>query len=636
MSDSNNKTKNSKKNNNNKKNESSPSLERDKIEIIEIDDDSDDDDEINAIAAAALLQKSDSSADVVRSSNRTEETAVTAKQRPLLKDNDDANSTSSSEVQYVRTVPAGNEQQSILESVPQHHHPTKPKGKKLKENKEEQNLGEPQQDRDCNKGGKDDGTKQVEKTPPSKESRTSKKEEDDPMGDRSPETNTSGNNASADKTRDEITNRDNVDENVPPAEPTIAPHRTGPPFVMTEIVDTPYKEDANAEVGEALFEEFKSMLEPKVNQNGEVGMNQQLQFIFGDSFDKVVFDTRRAIKSADECYDPSWMDGKMTMDQQTRWVPSRQLVVCLCEDRLVHADQATLNRIVRDLETTKAVRDAIAHWSMQEDFPNLAACNKTIQYNDNTNVRHCCHCEIFVARSFSLLNIMRRTESVPSSLSTKIRNCLTIMDNNCSISRDKVLKLQKELKRKKEKAARKLQQEQRRLSKESSSTPRSFVDDGSTSNNIRNHATTTPVTEISVARRNTAAEEGSVSSVVTTELAPSDITRGSNHRTATTGSNTAASTTRVGVQNAEDRRRSLMMLYNIVQEQHSRLGQTIDLLQNSIQEHRALERMEAREEIRAELLREMKQEKKTEKRQQCKTAGSTSQKRGKKRSRNST
>jgi hypothetical protein len=402
---------------------------------------------------------------------------------------------------------------------------------------------------------------------------------------------------------------------------------SGPPFCITEIVDSPYKENANAEVGEESFDDLKQLMEPVKGRDGTLRMNPEMQKLFGENFDKVVYDIRQAIKASKECYDPAWMDGRLAEDQQVRWVPSRQLVACLCEDRLASASQTTLNRICRDLDTTKAVRDALAALNVQEDFPNLAACNKTILYNEDANVRACCLCEIFVARALSFLIIMRRTETVASSIVSKIRSCLTIMNKHCGISRDKVLKLQKDWERKRQKAARKLLQQERRhsSSKETASSKSPGIESRSSSHSINNAPG--PVTEISVAR---AAEEGSESSVVTTELATSDSTRAGNR-------NINPNTTRIGVQNAEDRRRSLIMLYNIVQEQHNRLGQTIDLLQDSIREHRVLERIEAREEIRAELLKEMKEQakNKSKERQSSSSKGSSSKKRSAKRPRHS-
>jgi hypothetical protein len=366
----------------------------------------------------------------------------------------------------------------------------------------------------------------------------------------------------------------------------IAAPSTGP-FEMIKIVASPYEENSNAEVGEALFEDFKALLEP-IDGTGN-DMNPKLECFFGDSFARAVFDARQAIKARNECFVPSWVDGKLGDMEQARWIPCRHLGACLFEDRFVSASLATLSRISRDLETTKSSKDAIAHLGLQEQFPKLAACNKSFMYNEDDCARECFLCEIFVARAYTILYSLGREAATPESLLKKMPACLKIMEANCNVSRDKVVKLQQKWERKRQITT--FKQSQKSIKEKDGTCSR---DDGSSNDLIPAQG---PVTEISVVRRTGAPKRGSPSGRSTTcpELDASDDTR--------------RDARRVSVRNAEERQHDLMLLYNIVDEQHVRLGQSIEFLQDRIREHWALLRMEMRDDIRAELKTEMRQQK---------------------------
>jgi len=334
---------------------------------------------------------------------------------------------------------------------------------------------------------------------------------------------------------------------------------------MVEIVESPYEEGGNAELGEDCFEELKILMTPVLSEDGQMGIHEEMEFYFADKLALSVSKAYQEIGKEENCYLTSWVGGKIG-GTDCGWVPNRHLLLCLHGERLAAASEATLRMIVRDLDCTKYVLQAMKEWKLEAKYMNLSSCKS---FFFESNKARCYKCEIFVARAFVAFDVLIKTHSVTNSMAAKIDACLSIMNEHVRVNPQRLAKRKLELESKKEKVV----AGQKKTGQEDLVHP---------------VPAQRPLKEISVTI-NSEEEDGSASAVTTDLLVSANPT-----------------SQRRSVQTPEERVQTLQMLYDIVREQHDRLGQTIALFQDSVEEHQRLSREELREEVRAELMQEMR------------------------------
>ena len=326
---------------------------------------------------------------------------------------------------------------------------------------------------------------------------------------------------------------------------------------MNEIVKSPYEPKESAEVGEKIFDDMKALLESK--EDGSV--YPEAARLFGMRLAEALVGANEQIGKAGMVYSPNWQEGKIR-GVQCGYIPKALLLLCLQEQRFARANEAVLGGVIKDLGTCKIVKEAMEEWKMSEDYINLTTSGAIFTYVKQKAA--CGRCEIFVARAYRCIKALKNT-TIDVPLMKKIKECLSIMNarvkvNPAAIARreaEKEEELQAEMEAEQERLARKAASKRSRIELEIRSVP--------------------PLVN------------GNVSS-----NGESALSNGSDG-----GSGKGKKRRR------KEREESLNVLVGMFEEQHKRMGETLTVLKQKLQEHKATTRREVREEIRAELLQEM-------------------------------
>jgi hypothetical protein len=409
---------------------------------------------------------------------------------------------------------------------------------------------------------------------------------EDSSGDNGAQQSSSGSNSIANDDDDNQEEEDEIEEDEEEMEEEQLDHDHGEeqeemPLSITNsmakmvrITRSPYSHTKSAEVGEQCFEELKGLMIPIIFENGMKGMNPEMKFVFGDKLSLSVYAAHHEIGRSGKCFVPGWTDGKMLRGIKRGWLPNRQLLLCLHDNRFGDAEDTTLRQITKNLNCYKIVDEAMGEWDLEEEFLRLSSC---MTYTYERDKSDCYKCEIFVARAFATLQILKKLDAVDESLMKKVKACLSIMNKNVRVNAGRLAKWKEELKEEKRK----------------NMTGRKITCLESASEQVPNQR---PVKEISVTM-NTESDEASTASGVTTDIAGDGADNNINNARK--------------MKTAQEREESLMMLYSMVKEQHNRLGEAIALLRDSIDEHRRLLRDEYREELRREMMHDLEGEGKT-------------------------
>jgi hypothetical protein len=338
---------------------------------------------------------------------------------------------------------------------------------------------------------------------------------------------------------------------------------------MERILVSPYEGDESAEIGEPSFGELLELITPvvrplKIAEDGrEVSSVEASGVVFGDKLASYIHSARRELALQQECYLTRWSSGKIR-SEDCGWVPKKFLLLCLFGDKISNASLNTLQYIIRDLQCTKAVHAAMREWKLQDDYPELLSCKK---FSYVSNKDNCMKCEIFVARAFYTAQVLSTVDNLELSLCAKIKDCLAIMNDNVRFNEKKVAKVKREIQRRKIKALKSSQGDS----------------EGTSSSNQG------PVKEISVSREGISTDEVS----------------GSSEGSDTSGQDSTGRRSHMRLLNHEERLMTLRSLSNVVKEQYNRLGQTLALLLDSIEDHERLSEEEmkvaATEELRADI-----------------------------------
>ena len=312
---------------------------------------------------------------------------------------------------------------------------------------------------------------------------------------------------------------------------------------------SPYEFNECEEDDEDCFDELKNILLPVAVPGGdEDHINPKMELLFGDVLARALYNAHIEIAKSGMTYSPSWREGKIR-GRSFGWIPRRQLLLVLHEQRFARSDVAILQAIVKNLNCFDLTIEAMKMWNFVHTYPNLESnlLEKTFIF-DHQKIR--CHkCEIFVARAFATLQILRKSHEISQSLTNKIKKCLSIMNKYVRPNQKELTKLQQKSKK--------------------------YAHSAFSRHHHQVKTRTRPLVEITMDRRNETSdtESGVTRSDVTTDSSsPIDD---ANHTTKP-----------LKIQKCEDE--SILVSYDIMHTQVLRINQMMSIFQSQLQGHREI------------------------------------------------
>mmetsp|Transcript_16334 Transcript_16334/g.39873 ORF Transcript_16334/g.39873 Transcript_16334/m.39873 type:complete len:379 (-) Transcript_16334:66-1202(-) len=207
---------------------------------------------------------------------------------------------------------------------------------------------------------------------------------------------------------------------------------------MKTVQKSPYEPpNASAEVGETAFDEVKKLL---VSPDDDSLILPQAARLFGSRLAESLVTAFFQIGRSGMLFSPQWQEGKIR-GVSTGWIPKPLLLLCLHEQRFVRANEAILSTIIKDLGLCQIVGDSISEWELDRKYINLSS-NTSYTYTKNKSA--CYKCEIFVARAFRCVKVLK-WKKIEDSLFNKIEQCLKIMNEHVRVSKNGVAKRISEL-----------------------------------------------------------------------------------------------------------------------------------------------------------------------------------------------
>mmetsp|Transcript_36182 Transcript_36182/g.40399 ORF Transcript_36182/g.40399 Transcript_36182/m.40399 type:complete len:468 (+) Transcript_36182:203-1606(+) len=220
---------------------------------------------------------------------------------------------------------------------------------------------------------------------------------------------------------------------------------------MTEIVKSPYEKNCCAEVNEDCFEKLKVLMEPIPDCDvgdpiDRINPKLEREQIFGDVLARILYKAYSEIKHSGILFSAYWKEGKIR-NMNLGWIPKRQLLICLPEDRFAKADGSLLQAVIKNLDCFKLIIETMKRYKFWYDYPNLAS-NKNSK--DKTFVfdaqkPRCFKCLIFVARGYAIMKNLGIAHAISSSLKKKFRACLHILNKHVQPNKPELARLKKEI-----------------------------------------------------------------------------------------------------------------------------------------------------------------------------------------------
>jgi len=220
---------------------------------------------------------------------------------------------------------------------------------------------------------------------------------------------------------------------------------------MTEIVKSPYEKNCCAEVNEDCFEKLKVLMEPIPDCDvgdpiDRINPKLEREQIFGDVLARILYKAYSEIKHSGILFSANWKEGKIR-NMNLGWIPKRQLLICLPEDRFAKADGSLLQAVIKNLDCFKLIIETMKRYKFWYDYPNLAS-NKNSK--DKTFVfdaqkPRCFKCLIFVARGYAIMENLGTADEISLSLTKKIRACLDILNQHVRPNQAQLARLRKKI-----------------------------------------------------------------------------------------------------------------------------------------------------------------------------------------------
>lgn len=201
------------------------------------------------------------------------------------------------------------------------------------------------------------------------------------------------------------------------------------------IEKSPYEDEtSSAEIDEECFVDFKNMLDSIENRS-------KLDHLLGEKLSTATYEAYDAIKRSGMIFSASWKEGKIC-NENVGWIPRKLLLVLLQQDRFHKATLQELQALVKNTDSFELVIGAMKKWNLINDYPRLASNLDELSFSFESNKEDCYKCEIFVARVFSTLQLMKKLSELTPSLLTKIKSCLSIMNVHVRANQTELAKWQ--------------------------------------------------------------------------------------------------------------------------------------------------------------------------------------------------
>ena len=229
---------------------------------------------------------------------------------------------------------------------------------------------------------------------------------------------------------------------------------------MREIVQSPYEKNWCAEVDEDCFEQLKVLMEPipgcgdssscvdpddddPSDHDRMMNLKVKREQLFGDVLARILYQAYSEIKQSGILFSLNWKEGKIR-NANLGWIPKRQLLICLSTDQIAEADGSVLQAVITNLDCFELIIETMERYNFGHDYLNLSSNKKTFVFDDPQKPR-CFKCLIFVARGYAIMKNLGIADAISSSLKKKIRACLYILNKHVQPNKAELTRLKKKI-----------------------------------------------------------------------------------------------------------------------------------------------------------------------------------------------
>ena len=198
---------------------------------------------------------------------------------------------------------------------------------------------------------------------------------------------------------------------------------------MTDINESPYQESATAEIGEEIFDRFKSLLQPE----GAPGCRHPKASldavdVFGSSaLANAVIEASSKIALSGMTYSDQWTE-ENTYGLSIKGVPKPVLLLLLQEQRFSRPNaMGALKKIVDEFDLCKKMIEALVRWKLAGKYSKLVTAKNHTAFG--TQLPQCYKCLIFIARALICVETLK-IEELPESIQRKVESCFGILQRN--------------------------------------------------------------------------------------------------------------------------------------------------------------------------------------------------------------
>jgi len=252
---------------------------------------------------------------------------------------------------------------------------------------------------------------------------------------------------------------------------------------MPIIGKSPYEDDACAELDEDCFDSFKSLMVPVASTSTSdsdritAARESKLENIFGSRLIHLAYSE---IEKSGMIFCSKWREGKISSTTEFGWIPRKQLLLLLQQDRFAKATLQELQAIVLNTDSFELVMDTMKTFNLLSQYPRLASNKYSGAFAFEaveSQKKDCCKCAIFVARSFATMQILKKTHEITSSLTVKLKACLSIMDNHSRPNKTEYTDLKQKIRINKSRTRKSLNELKKRKRQTSSTNTSNNCDD---------------------------------------------------------------------------------------------------------------------------------------------------------------
>ena len=198
---------------------------------------------------------------------------------------------------------------------------------------------------------------------------------------------------------------------------------------MNDIDESPYQESATAEIGEEIFDKFKSLLQPESAPGCRHPQpSHHAVDVFGSvALANAVIEASSKIALSGMTYSDQWSEGTI-YGPSIRDVPKAILLLLLQEQRFSRPSaEGALKKIVEDFDLCRKMIRALVRWKLAGRYSKLITATNHTAFGAHRS--QCYKCLIFIARASICLETLK-IERLPESIKRKVESCFGILQRN--------------------------------------------------------------------------------------------------------------------------------------------------------------------------------------------------------------